>query len=133
MPERLAVLLQLGLRCLLFLRQTGDNLDLLRIELMLVVHLEVDVGDDERPHLFAKPVRVEMTLPSRQPPTPTPPASHDYAYLEGHPSFHLIREYFRDCLVEVRQDAHGQLRLDTAATDQVVQGICERHSDATSY
>jgi hypothetical protein len=46
----------------LLLGQTGHDLDLLRIELVLVVHLEVDVFDDECPDFVAEAVGIEMAL-----------------------------------------------------------------------
>jgi hypothetical protein len=44
------------------LRQTSDDLDLLGVELVLVVHLEVDVLDDEGPDFVAEAVGVEVAL-----------------------------------------------------------------------
>jgi hypothetical protein len=46
----------------LLLRQTRDNLDLLRIKLILIVHFEVHVLDDESPHFIAESVGIEVAL-----------------------------------------------------------------------
>ena len=46
----------------LFLREAGDDLDLFGVELVLVVHFEVDVLNDESPHFVTEAVGVEMAL-----------------------------------------------------------------------
>lgn len=42
----------------------ANNLDLLSLHRILVVELEVDIFDEERPHFIAKSVRIQMTLPA---------------------------------------------------------------------
>ena len=49
-------------RFICLLGQTGDDLDLLGVELVLVVHLEVDVLDEEGPDFVAEAVGVEVAL-----------------------------------------------------------------------
>lgn len=46
----------------LLLRQAGHDLDFLRVELMRVVHLEVDIFNDESPDFVAKAVGVKVSL-----------------------------------------------------------------------
>lgn len=55
---------------------------------------------------------------------------NDYSYLEGHPGFHFVPEHRRYALVEVLENAHGQLRLDAARGDQVIEGVGEGETDA---
>ena len=44
------------------LRIAAHNLNLLRRDVVLVVQLEVDVLDEERPDFVAEAVRIQMTL-----------------------------------------------------------------------
>lgn len=53
-----------------------------------------------------------------------------YAYLEAHPGLYLVAKHLRHNLIEVRHDLDGQLGLDTTATNQVVERVCQRHADA---
>lgn len=43
-------------RCRFFFRQTGDDFDLLRVELVLVVHFEVHILNDKRPDFVAESI-----------------------------------------------------------------------------
>ena len=49
----------------LVLRQASDNLDLIRIKLLVIVHLKVNIFDDESPDFVAEAVGVEVALPNR--------------------------------------------------------------------
>ena len=49
-------------RLIRLLGQTSDDFDLLGVELVLVVHLEVDVLDQEGPDFVAEAVGVEVAL-----------------------------------------------------------------------
>ena len=44
------------------LRVAAHNLDLLRRDIVLVVELEVDILDEERPDFVAEAVGIQMTL-----------------------------------------------------------------------
>lgn len=44
------------------LRIAAHNLNLLRRNVILIIELEIDVLDEERPDLVAEPVGVQMTL-----------------------------------------------------------------------
>lgn len=46
-------------------------------------------------------------------------------HLERQPCLDLICKYVGDRLIEVGEDLHGQLGLDTALGDQVVQRVRE--------
>ena len=52
------------------------------------------------------------------------------AHLEGQAGLDLVGEHIGNGLVEVGQDAHGQLRLDTALGDQRVERVRESTADA---
>jgi hypothetical protein len=60
-----------------------------------------------------------------------PPPLSATSYLKRQPSLHLIRQHLRNTAIEVRQDLHRQLGLDATLADQVVEGVRERHADAT--
>jgi hypothetical protein len=47
------------------------------------------------------------------------------AHLERQASLDLISKPVRNRFVEVYEDLHGQLRLDSALGDQVVKRVCE--------
>jgi len=50
--------------------------------------------------------------------------------LETHSGLDLFTEHLSDDLVEVCHDFDGELGLDAATADQVVEGICECAADA---
>ena len=52
-------------------------------------------------------------------------------YLESQARLDLLGQNISNCLVEVREDLHGELWLDSPLADEVVQCICERASKAT--
>ena len=52
-------------------------------------------------------------------------------YLERQARLHLFGQHLCDTAIEVRQDLHRELGLDATLADQVVEGIRERHADAT--
>jgi hypothetical protein len=54
-----------------------------------------------------------------------PAASVQQAHLERQTGLDLLCEPVRDCFVEVYEDLHGQLGLDSALGDQVVERVCE--------
>ena len=52
------------------------------------------------------------------------------AYLKRQARLDLVGEHVGNCLVEVGQDAHGQLWLDAALGNQRVERVCEGTADA---
>ena len=50
------------------LRIAAHNLDLLRRDVVLIVQLEIDILDEERPDLVAEAVCIQMTLLFQHPP-----------------------------------------------------------------
>lgn len=62
--------------------------------------------------------------------TPLPSMSRRNMYLEGQPRLHLLSQHLRNTSIEVRQDLHRQLGLDSPLADQVIEGVRERHADA---
>ena len=44
------------------LRIAAHNLDLLRLDITLIIELEIDILDQESPDLVAEPVCIQMTL-----------------------------------------------------------------------
>jgi hypothetical protein len=104
------------------------------VHLVRVVELEVDVLDDERPDVVAETVGVEVTLRACQYST-FPAAAYELplsycrmltcAHLECKPRLDLVCEHIGDRLVEVDEDLHGQLGLDAALGDQIVQRVRE--------
>ena len=52
-------------------------------------------------------------------------------YLESQARLDLVSQNISNCLVEVCEDLHGELWLDSPLADEVVQCICERASQAT--
>lgn len=62
-----------------------------------------------------------------------PSPNHTPTYLERQPRLHLVCQHLRDTPVEVREDLHRKLRLDTALANQIVQRIRERHANAVTF
>lgn len=54
---------------------------------------------------------------------------HGASYLEGHSSLHFLSQHVCDALVEVLEDAHGELRLDAAGGDEVVESVGKGETD----
>ena len=102
----------------------ANNLDLVRMDHIRVIEFEVDIFDDERPNLVAEPVGIQMSLE-----IPFSPKSSLIAntstYFESQSLLDLLSQYFRNGLVKVRQDLHGQLGLDATFGNESVQRICE--------
>ena len=90
----------------------------------------MDVLDDECPDFVAEAVGVEVALLPILAPPPTHNDGEIWAYLESHARLDLICKHLRNSLVEVRHNAHSKLGFDAAAADQVVERVCEGHSDA---
>jgi len=118
------------------LRVARDDLDLLRGDARcvptLLLKLECDVLNQERPHLVAEAVCIEAPLiASRQPPPSSlAPRERRREHLERQVRLNLIRQHFGDVTIKVAKDLHCELRRDAALRDQVIECICERHSDA---
>ena len=51
------------------------------------------------------------------------------AYLERHPGLDLLLEDFSDAAIEVRENLHCQLWLDSALGDELVKGVHKGASD----
>ncbi len=51
-------------------------------------------------------------------------------HLERQARLHLLSQHLCDTAIEVRQDLHRELGLDSTLADQVVEGVRERHADA---
>lgn len=77
----------------------------------LIVEFELDILDGEGPDIVTEAVCVEVTL-------------------EGEPGLDTIGDGLDEGFVEVGDDLHGELRFDLVAADEVVEGICERGTDA---
>lgn len=118
----------------------AHNLDLVRRYRGPIVQLEVDVFDQERPDFVAEAVCIQVALyrvrfpflgiRSRPRSQPSPNAGR--TYLERKPRAHLLAQNLGDHAVEGGQDPHGELRLDAALVDQVVEGVCEGEPEAGS-
>lgn len=113
-------------------RIAAHNLNLLRRDVVLIVQLEIDILDEERPDLVAKAVGIQMTLfvenPSRlarQILYGKKSSSRRLADLEVHARFNLIGEHFGDGLVKGGDDFHGGLGFDAAGVDEVVESVNE--------
>jgi hypothetical protein len=76
-----------------------------------IVEFELDVLKNKSPDIVAEAVSVEMAL-------------------ETHSGLDLLAEDLCDDLVEVCHDFDGELGLDAATADQIVEGICESSTDA---
>lgn len=91
----------LFVRCLYRLSVLARNdLDPLRNHLLVRLHLERRVLDDERPHIVAQAVRMEVTLPSH-PSAPGPPEC-SHTHLERRLRLDLPHHRIRKRLVELR-------------------------------
>lgn len=94
------------------------------------VHLERHVLDEERPDFVAESVRVEAPL--RCPLVKPPPGRSSYlTHLELESRLDVLLERFRDGLVKVAQDLHGELRVDALVADEVVERVRQSEADAT--
>lgn len=49
--------------------------------------------------------------------------------LELEPRLDVLLERFRDGLIEIAQDLHGQLRIDALIADEIVEGIGQSKAD----
>ena len=113
------------------LRIAAHNLNLLRRDIVLIVQLEIDILDKERPDLVAKPVRIQMTLFIVEKPLPLAQQilygkkAAGTADLEVHARFDPIGEHFGDGFVKGGDDFHGGLGFDAAGVDQVVESVNE--------
>jgi hypothetical protein len=94
-----------------------------------VLHLECNILDQESPDLIAEPIGIEMSL-CLVSPRPSPPNLKICMYFERQPRLHLVGQYLCDTAIKVRQDLHRELRFDAPLTDQVIEGVRERHADA---
>ena len=52
-------------------------------------------------------------------------------YLERQPRLYLISQHLCDTAIKVRQDLHCELRFDAPIADQIIEGVCESHADAS--
>lgn len=125
----------------------ADNLHFIGENRALVVQLEVDVLDKERPDFVAESVGVQVALHSRNfrvslcpsaddtsispylPPRKSIPAKSRAKYLERQFNLHLLRKHLGDHTIKRRQNLHGKLRLNPALVDQVIERIGKRQSD----
>lgn len=96
---------------------------------VLVVELEVDIFDGERPHVVAESVGVKMALATVSEMSAKPPR---LGYLERKPRLDSFRDRFDEGFVEVADDLHGELGLDLVVADEVVQSVCKRDADTVS-
>lgn len=114
-----------------FLRTAADNFDLLRMDIVLIIELEIDILDEESPNFVAKAICVQMTLlPICCQLETRKHRPRGDLYLEVHARLDLVGQHFGDILVEEGDDFHGSLRLDAAGVDQVIKCVNERHADA---
>lgn len=90
-----------------------------------IVKLEVDVFDDECPDFVAEPVGIEMSLESSASVSQAPMLKALPTHLERQSSLDLFRKHFRNRLVEVCENLHGELGLNPALGDEVVECVRE--------
>jgi hypothetical protein len=106
-------------------RVAADNLNTVGVDLVRVVELEVYVFDDECPDIVAEAVGIEMSLRARKLATQAAAICATATHLERQPRLDLIRQYVRYRFVEVRENLHRKLGLDSALGDEVVQRVRE--------
>jgi hypothetical protein len=92
-------------------KRTADDSDLINFDGLRVVEFELDVLEDKSPDVIAEAVGVEMAF-------------------ETHSGLDLFTEHLSDDLVEVCHDFDGELGLDAATADQIVEGVCESSANA---
>lgn len=107
----------------------ADDFDFVGVNRVLVVELEVDIFDGERPHVVAESVGVKMALATVSEMSAKPPR---LGYLERKPRLDSFRDRFDEGFVEVADDLHGELGLDLVVADEVVQSVCKRDADTVS-
>jgi hypothetical protein len=107
------------------LRVTADNLDSVGVDLVRVVELEVDILDNEGPNVVTEAVGIEVALQTKRISTSTLTAGACQTHLERQTGLDLVCEPICDCFVEVYEDLHGELGLDSALGDQVVERVRE--------
>ena len=109
---------------------TAHDLDLIRRDIILIVQLEVDILDKERPDFVAEAVGIEMALQACTVSHSPHPETTRHLYLEVHASLDFVRQHLGDGFVEGSHDFHGGLGLDAAGVNHLVEGVNERHTDA---
>lgn len=115
----------------------ANNLDLVRLDRdAAIVHLERHVLDEEGPNFVAEAVCVQAPLFSSH--SSAPNSIHLQApgqrphYLELQSALDVLLQRLGDCLVEVAQDLHGQLRMDALVADQIVQRVSQGEPDTAT-
>lgn len=95
---------------------TADNLDTVGVNLVRVVELEVDILDNEGPDVVTEAVGIKMSLSMVH--------QHerfgrflDPTHLKGQTALDFVCEHVCDRLIEVDQDLHSELGLDTSLGD----------------
>lgn len=105
-----------------------NNLDLVGGDgLTSSVHLECDILDEECPDFVAESVRVEAPL-RRLLVIAIGVGAQTHLELESR--LDVLLERFRDGLVKVAQDLHGELRVDALIADEVVERVGQSEADA---
>lgn len=123
----------------------ADNLDLIGENGALVVQLEIDILDQECPDFVTESVGIQVSLSSKHEMSagahfpdqvlisPFPGIdSIDQSYLERKFHLHFIRQHLRDNTIESRKNLHGELRLDPAFVDQVIERIGKGQADTAT-
>lgn len=101
------------------------------MDLVGIVELEVDVLDDEGPDVIAEAVSVEVTLCTTPSVCRRPLCCMRPTDLEGETRFDLVAEHVGNSLVKVEKDLHGELGLDPALGDELVECIGEGATQTT--
>lgn len=108
----------------------AHDLDLIRCDIILIVQLEVDILDEERPDFVAEAVGIEMALQACNVSHSPRPETPRHLYLEVHASLDFVRQHLGDGFIEGSHDFHGGLGLDAAGMNHLVEGVNKGHTDA---
>jgi len=95
------------------LRIHGHNLDLISVYVLLIFQFEVDVFDDEGPHVVAESVRVQTSL-------------------EAQPALHLVCQNFGNDFIEMLEEFDCDLGFYPIFGDECVKRFYEGISDTAS-
>ena len=90
-----------------------------------VVELEVDILNNERPDFVTESVCVKMALKRGQVSILGSLGGIATTHFECQSSLDLVCQNFCDRLVEICEDLHGELGLDSAFGDETIQSVCE--------
>ena len=95
---------------------------------MLIIQLESHILNQERPDIVTEPVCVKVALLNR-PLDAFNPGRKAQAHLERKPSADFIRQHLGNNPIKGGEDLHGELGLDTAFVDEIVQRVGQRQAE----